>query len=201
MMMQEKPMTCDFVDQHDLDRRYIEGRLSEAEAAAFEEHFFGCERCWQLVKGGAGVRAGLQASPAISSGRASLPWKPLALAAGIVVVALGAWRVIASRSAAESDGFRGTGDSLTVNATFSSGTLRLHWPSAQGATGYRVRISQSDGSLLFSRDVSDTSLVLAVDSLPAPAPGASLYLDVQGFDDLRQPVARSPLVPLSPQPR
>jgi hypothetical protein len=201
MTMEEKPITCEFVDEHDLDRRYIEGRLSEAEAAAFEEHFFGCERCWQLVKGGAGVRAALQTPPATSAARSFSPWKPLALAAGIVVVALGAWRVFASRSAAESDGFRGTGDSLTIDATFSSGTLRLGWPSAPGATGYRVRISQSDGSLLFSRDVSDTSLVLAVDSLPAAGSGALLYLDVQGFDDLRQPVARSPLVPLSPPPR
>jgi hypothetical protein len=196
-MMDEKAITCELVDQAEMDRRYVEGRLSDAEADAFEEHFFGCDRCWQLVKGGAGVRAALRpgrlAAPAVPS-RAG--WKPLAIAAGIGIVALGTWGVIASRDAVQPDEIRGAGDSLIVRVGFSAGGWHLAWPAVPEATSYRVRLSAPDGSLLFSREMSDTSLDIAADSLPAPAEGASLYLDVQGFDQLRRPVSRSPLTPL-----
>jgi hypothetical protein len=196
MMMDEKPLTCELVDQNDLDRRYLEGRLSEAEAAAFEEHFFGCDRCWQLVKGGAGVRAGLRPGSARPVSLSRAWWKPFAIAAGIALVSFGAWRLFFPASTVPVDGMRGTEDSLSVRPTYSAGTWHLVWPANPEATSYRVRVSAPDGRLLFSRETSGTSLDIAADSLPP-----SLYLDVQGFDDLRQPVTRSPLIPLSPPPR
>ncbi|MBM4189071.1 MAG: zf-HC2 domain-containing protein, partial [Gemmatimonadetes bacterium] len=44
--MMSDQLTCDRVDREDLDTRYLAGTLSEADAAAFEAHFFECERCW-----------------------------------------------------------------------------------------------------------------------------------------------------------
>lgn len=195
MMMDDTRMTCELVDQEELDRRYVEGRLSEAQAAAFEEHFFGCDRCWHLVKGGAGVRAALRPGSAVPALPSRAWWKPLAIAAGIGIIALGTWRMVASRDTIPGDGLRGSGDSLVVGTTFSAGTWHLVWPAVPEATSYRVRVSAPDGRLLFSRETNDTSFNITDDSLPP-----SLYLDVQGFDQLRQPVARSPLLPLSRSP-
>jgi anti-sigma factor RsiW len=50
--MDEQPMTCELVDQRELDRRYLTGQLNDNEASAFEAHYFACDRCWALVKGG-----------------------------------------------------------------------------------------------------------------------------------------------------
>lgn len=198
-MMTQGPITCEWVDQNDLDRRYVQGQLTEAEAAAFEEHFFGCDRCFQLVKGGAGVRAALRPPAAKPSTRVGSWWKPLAVAAGIGIVALGSWRLYTARGGTAVDGMRGSGDSLAVRTTFITGSWRLAWPAVAEATSYRVRVSASDGQLLFSRETGDTALTIAADSLPGDA-GTALYLDVLGFDQLRQPVARSPLIPLSRSP-
>ncbi|MGH7658286.1 MAG: zf-HC2 domain-containing protein, partial [Gemmatimonadales bacterium] len=87
--MDERPMTCELVDQNELDRRYLEGRLSEEEAAAFEAHYFGCDRCWELVKGGAAVRAALDHDTRVPAPRERAWWKPLAIAAGLAIVAFG----------------------------------------------------------------------------------------------------------------
>lgn len=195
-MMDEPPMTCALVDQNELDTRYLAGRLSEAEAAAFEEHYFACDRCWELVKGGAGVRAALaQAGPARRvSPRAW--WKPVALAAGLGIAVLGTWRAVTTREVPDRDAVRGAGDSLAVRSEVSAGVWRAAWPTVSGAASYRVRFFAGDGQLLSSRELTDTSLGIPADSLSAIGQGAPLYLDVQGFDQLRRPVARSPLIPL-----
>ena len=195
-MMDQTPITCDLVDQGELDRRYVEGRLAEAEAAAFEEHFFGCDRCWQLVKGGTGVRAALRPERARLVGSRAR-WKPLAFAAAIGIVALGIWRFAGPGQTTEPDGIRGTGDSLAVRSGFSAGAWHLAWPAFAQATSYRVRLSAPDGRLLYSRETGDTTLDVAADSLPPAGEYPLLYLDVQAFDELRQPLARSPLIPLS----
>lgn len=57
MMMDHDPITCDDVDTHDLDVRYLDGRLTDVEATAFEAHYFGCDRCWTLVRHGEALRA------------------------------------------------------------------------------------------------------------------------------------------------
>jgi hypothetical protein len=195
-MMDERPMTCALVDQNELDTRYLAGRLSEAEATAFEEHYFACDRCWGLVKGGAGVRAGLGRAGTAPTVRSRSWWRPLAIAAGIGVVAFGTWRVVAPRNAALSDATRGVGDSLAVQSELSAGLWRARWPAVPEASSYRVRIFAGGGRLLLTREITGTSLDLPADSLSAAAGGTPLYLDVQGFDLLRRPVARSPLVPL-----
>ena len=191
--MDQLPITCELVDQRELNRRYVAGQLDEADAAAYEKHYFGCDRCWNLVKGGAGVRAALVAGGVLPASRRSAWWKPLAIAAGLGVVLLGTWRVVGPRDGADGDAIRGSQDSIAVHSELSAGRWRAEWPSVPGAASYRVRVFTGDGRLFLTRDLSDTTLNLPADSLSTLAPGEALFLDVQGFDQLRRPVARSPL--------
>jgi hypothetical protein len=190
-------MTCERVDQEELDRRYLNGQLSDAEAAAFEAHYFGCDRCWALVKAGAGVRAASKPDATVSAVRWPAWRKPLVIAAGLGIVAFGTWQALVSRDAAERDAMRGTADSLAVRTALSAGVWRAAWPADPAVASYRVRFFAADGRLLFTRQVPDTSLEVPADSLSALGVGAPLYLDVQGFDALQRPVTRSPLIPIS----
>ena len=70
-------MTCDEVDGADLDVRYVAGSLAPADAEAFEEHYFSCERCWALVQQGLALRAAAMDG---ASSRASAPGIPAASA-------------------------------------------------------------------------------------------------------------------------
>lgn len=191
--MAEQPISCEFVDQLELDHRYLEGKLPEAEASAFEAHYFGCDRCWELVKGGAGLRAARHRDGAAPAVRPRRWWQPLAVAAGIGLAALGTWRATAPRSPARADALRGAEESLAVGIAWSDGAWHTTWPAARDAVSYRVRLFAGDGRLLFTRQVTDTGLALAADSLLAIGQGAPLYLEVEGFDLLGRSVARSPL--------
>ncbi len=195
-MMAEQPMTCEWVDRSEIDRRYLEGRLSEAEANAFEEHYFGCDRCWELVKGGAGVRAAQRGGEAIPARRARASWKPLAIAAGLAIVALGTWRALTPRDTAAPDAVRGTGDSLAVRIEVSIGAWHMAWPADSTVAVYRVRLFAADGRLLLAREVADTSLDISATSLSPTDRHTSVYLDVEGFDLMQRPVIRSPLLRL-----
>jgi CHAT domain-containing protein len=55
-----KSLDCALVDEQDLVSRYIGRKLSPEEAETFEEHYFGCERCWGEVKGATEIRAVLR---------------------------------------------------------------------------------------------------------------------------------------------
>ena len=197
-MMDQPPMTCELVNQRELDRRYLAGQLSEEEATAFEAHYFECDRCWELVKSGAGVRATLKAGCTLAAAPVRAWWRPLALAAALVLVFLGTWRVVGSRGRNDPDAIRGARDSIAVRSELSAGLWRTSWPTVSGAASYRVRVFDADGRLLLTRESSDTNIELPADSLSTLGGGGTLYLDIQGFDQLRRPVARSPLTPLLP---
>ncbi len=196
--MPEQPLTCELVDQNELDCRYLEGRLTEAEANAFEEHYLGCDRCWELIKGGAGVRAALHGGGATLASRPRRWWRPLAIAAGLGIVTFGSWQAVTSRDAAMPDAIRGAGDSLAVQSGFAAGAWRTAWPANSAVAWYRVRLFAADGRLLFTREVTDTSLNISATSLSASDRLAPVYLEVEGFDLMRRPVRRSPLLPLNP---
>lgn len=84
-----KSLDCTLVDEQDLVSRYIGRKLSPEEAETFEEHYFGCERCWGEVKAGAEVRASLAPASSIRS-----RWRPFAIAAAIAFVAFGAALIV-----------------------------------------------------------------------------------------------------------
>jgi hypothetical protein len=207
--MDTRPMTCELVDELDVDVRYLAGRLDEAEAAAFEEHVFGCERCWALVRGGVAVRAaGESASAAAvapapgSGGTGPAPrwaggWRPLALAAGLAAVAFGVWRVSTGGGPEGADVLRGAGSALPVAAELTATGWRVSWPAVTDAGSYRVRIYSEDGMLRLEREVTDT--VLAGSSADLGGPGPFLA-DVEALDAVRGAAARSGLTPFRGPP-
>jgi len=194
--MDQQPLTCELVDEQELDRRYVAGRLSDEAAAAFEAHYFACDRCWALVKGGADVRAALAGNGIARAVRPRTWLTPLALAAGLTLVMIGTWRLTGSTGPATSDAIRGAGDSIAVQSVISGGRWQAQWSSVPESVYYRVRIFSGDGRLLLTRETNDTAVSLTTDSLSALGRGAALYLEVQRLDMLRRPVGRSPLVAL-----
>jgi hypothetical protein len=201
--MNANEITCELVDNSDLDTRYLAGRLSAEEAEAFEAHFFGCERCWGLVQQGLEVQSafgahtapsGLRSDPPRSRTRTPARWWGLAAAAGIVLAAVGVWQSgHQSESRQPQDVLRGDGTPLMVNTAASSTALRASWSRLPEADVYRVRLHAVDGSLAFEREVSDTSLSVPMDSIASGSPNAEMFWQVQALDRLRHPIARSAL--------
>lgn len=194
--MNQPPMTCDLVDERELDRLYIAGQLSDEESAAFEEHYFGCDRCWTLVKGGSDVRASHAGGATVAKPLRRTWTRPLAIAAGIMIVAIGTWRIVEPNGNPVQDTVRGGSDSIAVKSTTSAGRWEAAWPSVPGSVLFRVRIYSDDGRLLLTRETNDTMVRLSTDSLATLGQGRALYLDVQQLDQLQQPVGRSALVPI-----
>lgn len=210
--MEPTPITCTRVEQEDLDARYLAGALSDEEAEAFEEHYFGCDRCWSTVRRGLEVRAATDApTPAprthargstVGRGTASRTpvlahrrWRPVAIAAALALLAIGVWQRTERPEFPASDGVRGPIDSLRAIAFTRGRTLLVSWPPKRNADAYGVRLQKSDGTIVIDRATSDTVLAVSRDSLPGAADGERLYWEVRAFDPLRRTIARSGLVP------
>jgi hypothetical protein len=194
-MMDDSELTCAVVDAQDLDTRYLAGRLTEEEAASFEAHYFGCDRCWALVRGGAAVAAARPRGPAIARTRREFPWRPLAMAAAIGLVAVGTWQVL-DRGTVPRDVVRGAGDSIALRIE-STAPIHLVWPADPRASSYRLRIFDEQGQLLFQRELSDTTWTASpTDSGSIGSARGRRLLEIEAFDSLRRPIVRSPLTPL-----
>lgn len=199
--MSTNGITCDLVDERDLDTRYIAGRLNPEEAEGFEAHFFGCERCWALVRQGIEVRSAL--GPAASAAHprreasflrgARRGWWGLAAAAAVAAVTLGTWWTGQRWGPRDTeDVFRGGEVPFPVTASGSETALRAAWPRVANADFYRVRLYMADGTLAAQRELVDTSIELTRDSITLTRQ-ADAFWEVQALDHLRQPVASSDL--------
>jgi hypothetical protein len=211
--MEPTHVTCTRVEEEDLDARYLAGTLSEEEAEAFEEHYFGCDRCWTAVQTGLDVRAAsiattvdarVQAPPLTvarggQSPRASLArrqWFPLAIAASVAVIAVAVWQS-GDRSSVTpiGDGLRGPADSIHAIASTRGQTLVVSWAPKANADLYGVRLQKGDATVVLERMVNDTSLAVPRDSLSGAASGERVYWEVRALDALRRTIARSRLIP------
>ena len=56
-------LTCDAVAARWMIERYLAGKLSEAEAEAFEAHYLTCSRCQRELRVAVAVRDGLRRVP------------------------------------------------------------------------------------------------------------------------------------------
>ena len=205
--MNPSTLTCAQVDAQDLDARYLAGTLSDPEAEAFEAHYFGCDRCWELVHGGAEVRGALTGpgarrrpargglTPRIRSSTAR--WMGLAAALAGVTVGLSLWRQFRPHP---EPAVRGGSRWLPLTAEVRGDSLLAVWPSAPGAASYRLRLFTREGALLVEREVTDTTLALSSSVLPDPAHPERFFAQVQAEDRLRQPLARSTLQAVTPPP-
>jgi len=192
--MSADAITCELVDERDLDTRYLTGKLSPAEAEAFEAHYFGCEACWKLVNQGMEVRSAL--APTAGSPGIRPHWWGLAAAAGIAAVALGLWRLgDGSDPGRPEDVLRGEASAFVVNAAAEGGRLVAAWPRLADADVFRVRLYSADGLVVFERETPDSFLSVPLDSLAPPVRGGPMFWQVQALDGLRNPIVRSDLVP------
>ena len=200
-------MTCEEILDQSIEARYIANTLSEEEAETFEAHYFACETCWASVQRALEVRAaaGAPVLPiAVTSQRslrrtAARRWWP-ALAAAAVIVLAGTWRLTRRGEPAVSPSataMRSATDTLALVVAIDGNTANLSWSRARGASIYRARLLNAKGDLLFVREVSDSTLRIALDSI-APKPAGALFVQVDALDQLRAVVARAPLTRLAP---
>jgi anti-sigma factor RsiW len=215
--MPEREMSCPYGDS-DIDERYLAGTLSAEESEAFEEHYFGCDRCFAAVERGNEIRAALSpAAGARSSAsidgvapinlgmRRFARWRPALAAAAVVVVALGIRQARSLREpaaisvASPTDAARGAVHALNLTSHATSAVLVAAWPAQPSAQSYRVRLLAADGSLLFEREIPDTSVILSRELLRATGTNP-VYWEVQALDALRYVVATSPVVQAQTSP-
>ena len=208
-------MTCARVEEEDLETRYLAGTLAEEEAEAFEEHYFGCDRCWAAVQLGLDVRAATAAAdpesrvgaPALTVDRgrpARMPdaarsrrrWWPIAVAASVAVLTVAVWQWSdSSRIVPIDDAVRGPSDSIRVVASTRGRTMMVSWAPKPSADRYGVRLQKGDATVIIERIISDTSLAVSRDSLVGVTTGERVYWEVRALDALRRTIARSRLVP------
>lgn len=202
--MSVNEITCDVIDEKELDTDYLAGRLSPEDAEAFEAHYFGCDRCWGLVQAGLEVQGAYQpCAPSLGStstlakfgNQSYRRWYGLAAAAGIAAVALGLWQVSDPSEPRRPENFRGENSEFRVTTAAPNGAPTASWPHVTDADLYQVRLYAADGVLMLERETTDTALSLSTDSIPRVAAGVELFWQVQAFDRLRNSIAQSALAP------
>jgi tetratricopeptide (TPR) repeat protein len=68
-------MDCQRVEEEEIIERYLTGKLPEAETDAFEQHYLGCQSCFQELQFRHATAIELKRQPPISSRPAALSWK------------------------------------------------------------------------------------------------------------------------------
>lgn len=192
--MNDPEQTCPIADT-DAEVQYLAGSMSPAEAEAFEEHYFGCDICWKAVQRGTEIRSALlqpilPASKAVYVPR-SRAWWPVLVAAAVMIVAV--WRFPRPvESGNQNPGVthgaepvRGSSGPATISAATTDKALTASWPRSTDARSYRVRLLAEDGQLLFDREVTDTSIVVPLDSITRLRPKGAIYWQVEALNDLR----------------
>jgi len=82
-------MNCQRVEEEEIIERYLTGKLPEAETEAFEQHYLGCQSCFQELQFRHSAAIELKRQPLVSSQPAALPWTtrwPWGLAAAAVLL-------------------------------------------------------------------------------------------------------------------
>lgn len=219
--MPEVLLTCADVEARDLEAAYLADRLSPDDALAYEAHYFGCERCWAALRLATEARAafaaesateshvsrgasGFAAQPARPRSRRSLAWG--LAAAAVLVVAVGIQVLDAPGDAGflneetPETALRGTATVLELRPSVVSDSLSVVWSAYPDADRYRVRLYRADGSVLFDREISDTTITVPNAALePTSTPGP-LYWQVHVLDRTRSTLSRSALTPALPEP-
>ncbi len=191
-------LTCAQADDADFDTRYLAGTLSDPEAESFESHYFACDRCWALVRAASEARASMLDAARQTSTRRRWPVWTSALAAGIAAIAIGGslWlRPRASTVVTPGQVERGApADGTGLTMSVAGDSVFVRWAPVPRAVIYRLRLFTAQGTLLYEREVRDTSAVVRLSSLPL-RPALS-YWSVEALDGSRGVLSHTPLVPL-----
>ena len=189
-------MTCPYDGERETRSLYLAGRLSEADAAAFEAHYFECDRCAEAVEVGTKLRAAFEKAPVVPAAiapRRLRAWLPLAAAAAVALLGFGVWR-IARRAAVEAapSVSRAAHEALAVKAArHPDGGVTLTWLPPPSAASYKIEVFGSDGATLWSGESREPRLHIGAGVLPAPGGGSEPRVQVEAYDALGQMVARS----------
>lgn len=226
--MPETPLTCADVEARDLDAEYLAERLSPEDALAYEAHYFSCERCWAALRLATEARAafaaesGRSARPAATAPNATLapradpersrrriPWGLAAAAVLVVAVGIGVLEipgvvripVVGGIAGDEEDGttLRGTATVFQLHPSVVGDSLRVLWTADPDADRYRVRLFRADGSVLFDREISDTTITIPNAALEPTSARGPLYWQVHVLDRTRATRSRSALTPALPE--
>lgn len=193
---------CAGAVERDLAQRYLAGALPHDEVEAFEAHFFGCRSCWEDVRRGSKLRTVL-GKPAVAlaapPARRVRTWLPLAAAAAIAFVAFGVFQL--SRRNAPQAAIRGiAADVLDLQvAAGPEGSIELAWPPHADAARYAVQVLSSDETRVWKTETSEPRLRIGPGVLPVREGKQALRVEVEAFDSMGQPVAKSAPKPL-PKP-
>ena len=192
---------CKSVEDNNLATSYLAGELEPKRAEAFEEHYLGCDHCWNEVRIASELRASL-GRPAVVplELRSSWSiWSLVAAAAVVAIAAFGTWQLARSNSLSPPEPvLRGsTVDTLTVTtARLSSGQIRISWTPHEEAQTYRVELLRSDGVPVWKRETRETSLTFDVATLPTVSAGVSFVARIEAVDPMGQTVATRETRPL-----
>jgi hypothetical protein len=206
-----EPQSCPYVDDADIEQRYLARTLTETEAEDFERHYFECDSCFARVRRATEIKSALQQSPTaprlvprqIARGRRSFIAGIATLAAAAVALFIVVPFRHARNNASEAtpastspvDATRGSNLSFQVTSRATSDALTAAWNKPARATSYRVRLLAADGTLIFERETADTSIVLPPDSARVAGQNNSPYWEIQALDELRNVIATSALTP------
>ena len=177
---------CPYEAENEVRSRYLAGALPEAEAEAYERHYFDCPACAEAIEVGTRLRAGFGRRPVeVSSPRARVgrPWLALAAAVAAALIAFGVLETARRTPAAPTSVLRSGGDApqhVRVDAG-ADGSLNVHWMAVAGATRYAVRVHSSDGSELWKTETAEPRAAVPRADLQSAA-GKPLRVEVDALD-------------------
>jgi hypothetical protein len=196
-------LTCDSVDEHDLVPRFVNGRLTEAEAESLEAHCLECEKCWSELRLALKVHAAAEPSVTVST-RAQTAWSAAAArrprvwmwaAAAALVLAAGAgWVLQRQQSPVEIE--RGGLPLERVTVTARNGTVVITWPPVDEASRYVVSLVAPDGHLVAQRETTTPRAEFDASAIAMPGALAS----VEAYSALGDRIASSAATPIPSRP-
>jgi anti-sigma factor RsiW len=172
---------------------YLSGRLSAADAAAFEAQMFDDDELAAEVERALEIRAAMDpvTKPQAIARRGNAGSRPAwALAAGIA--ALGIGLVWFRYQSASTPVFRGVEQTMGLEVEVAGGKLSAHWAAAPGAHGYELKTFAADGQVIDSVPVTGTTVAVELRAAVPPA-----YVEVVALDDFGQTMLRSQRVRLA----
>lgn len=162
---------------------YLNGRLGEAEAEAFEARLFADDELAAELERSIELRAA-----ALPTGSVRGRWLPLAAAAAVGVLAVGLVVVDFGPSPVEEPIMRSGESRLELTATGQGGAVVIDWPDVEGADTYRLDFYDADGRILVSSEVAQSELRVLADEI-----GEARIARVRAYDPLRELLADSGL--------
>jgi hypothetical protein len=201
----ENAASCPYEGDNDIRSLYLAGSLPDKDAAAFEEHYFACERCAEAVETGSNLRSVFGNVPVRSvtpPARVTRTWLPLAAAAAVAFLGLAVWQLARRGPVEGSTSVHRSAEAgeLRVQVEWGAeGSLQLAWTPHPAAARYVVRILARDGASVWSGESQEARLAVAASALPAPT--GPLEVQVEAIDTMERVVATSPTVLLGTERR